>query len=94
MEVNQAPSYLTRSRQASALQRLGEAQLKAGHLREAHHSAEAALEIQRSVMASDPEEWEAQAALVQMLILAGNTSAAEGDIQGAKSLLQEARTAA
>ena len=79
------------SSRAEALWTLGEAQLKAGRLKEAHGSAEAALAVDREIMAQTPPGSEDRAVLVEALLVAAKTSAAIGDPTRAESLLHEAR---
>jgi len=94
MVASGEPTFLVASRRAHALYYRGEAQLKANRPVEADRSAQEALEAERPIVARDPAEAEEQATLVQVLILAGETSAANGDLRRAESLLQEAREVA
>jgi eukaryotic-like serine/threonine-protein kinase len=88
------PGYLVSSRHVRALLRLGEAQLKNGKLAEAQATAQASLAAQRTLAADNGGEWDENSELVQVLILAGRTSAAVGNVQRAESLLTEAHDVA
>jgi tetratricopeptide (TPR) repeat protein len=83
--------YLYVSRRARALRRLGEAELTAGRVTDARRSAEASLSAERQVARENPAEAAEQRSLIQVLILAGRTSAATRDPQRAENLLREAR---
>lgn len=92
MIASGGPNYLVTSRRVRALHRLGEAQLKAGRVAAARSTAQLALEAERPLGTDKGGEWsEEHSVLVQVLILAGKTSAAVGDFGRAESLLQEAR---
>ena len=91
MAASGQPSYLVTSRRVRALQRLGEAQLKAGRVREARDSAHSALDAQRAIITRYPSQAEEESELVLKLILAGETSAATGSLPQAETLLLEAR---
>jgi len=84
-------SYLNESRHIQALQRLGEAQLKADRLTEASRSAEEALAGQRTIIAKNPAISDERNKLVPLLILAGKIGAASGNDKLAESRLREAR---
>ena len=84
-------SYLNESRRIQALQRLGEAHLKAGRLADARHSADAALFGQRAIVAKNPGNSEERIKLVPILLLAGNVNAAYGNEEPAEKLLWEGR---
>jgi hypothetical protein len=60
----------------------------------AQRRSQAALEAERLIASRDPTQGEEQAILAQVLILAGESSAATGDPGRAESLLQEARAIA
>ena len=94
MVASGEPTYLVGSRRAHALWRLGEAQLKAKAWAEAQRCSQTALEAERLIASRDPTQGEEQAILVQVLIVAGESSAATGDRGHAESLLQEARAIA
>ena len=79
------------SSHAEALWTLGEAQLKAGRLREARSSADAALAAIREIMAQIPPGSADRGDLVEALMVAAKTSAATGNPTRAESLLREAR---
>jgi tetratricopeptide (TPR) repeat protein len=87
--------YLTVSRRVRALRRFGEAQLKAGHLKDALITAQTALDAERPISvqesASGAPGNEEQRMLVHVLILAGSANAASGNIKQAEGLLTEAR---
>ena len=86
------PDYLTTSRRVRALLHLGEAQLKAGHLRRASVTANSAFEAERPVADQDGSEWDDERKiLVQILTLQGKISAASGNYRIAEEQLQEAR---
>ena len=78
------------SSNAEALWTLGEAQLKAGRLKEARSSADAALAATREILAQRPPGSEAREDLVEALLVAAKTSAATGNPTRAESLLREA----
>ena len=85
-------SYLLTSRRVRALIRLGEAQLKAGRLAEARATAQLALQAERPLASTQgSERHDEYTALVQALILAGETNAATGEFESGESLLREAR---
>jgi eukaryotic-like serine/threonine-protein kinase len=84
--------YLVTSRRVRAFLRLGEAQLKTGRVTEARATAQAALNAERPLATSDGAEWnDERSVLVQLLILAGNASAAAGDHGHAEKQMQQAR---
>ena len=86
------PDYLVTSRRVRALLRLGEAQLKARHVAKARATAQSALDRERSIVGKGGAEWDDEhKVLVQILTLAGESSAAAGDYRTAESQLQEAR---
>lgn len=84
-------SYLLTSRRAHALIRLGQAQLRAGHLPEARTTAESALDTQQPIADREQESYDERMILVHALILAGEAAAANGHFDRAEDLLQEAR---
>jgi tetratricopeptide (TPR) repeat protein len=79
------------SSRAEALWTLAEAQLKAGRLKEARSSADAALAASRENVAQSPPGSEDREDLVEALMAAARTSAATGNLTRAESLLREAR---
>ena len=84
-------NFLATSRRVRALVRLGEAQLKAGQVKEALRSAELVRATNRTI-ASETEAWSQQRAVfVSGLILAGKAHEASRDFERAERLLQEAR---
>jgi serine/threonine protein kinase/tetratricopeptide (TPR) repeat protein len=85
--------YLPLSRRAVALRRLGEAQLKAGEIAEAHRSAESALDAERAISES-AQGTSDRADLVQALILAAQAMADGRDSASAERLFEEARSEA
>jgi serine/threonine protein kinase len=84
-------SYLITSRRARAMLRLGEAQFRAGHVREALRTSETVLAEVRPLAGKGAAEAEEHVVLVLALILAGQTNAASGNFDRAESLLREAR---
>jgi tetratricopeptide (TPR) repeat protein len=87
-------SYLITSRRLHAMIRLGQAELKLGHVREARRIAELALAGERSLAGRNAPESDEHVILVSALTLAGQTNAASGNGERAESLLREARTEA
>jgi tetratricopeptide (TPR) repeat protein len=87
-------SYLTASRRVRALERLGEAQLRAGRADEARRSADTAISAERELAGKKTADSQEHAMLAVVLILGGQTSAAAGDSVRAERLLVEARSEA
>jgi tetratricopeptide (TPR) repeat protein len=86
--------YLTVSRRARAMIRLGQAQLRAGQIEEALRTADAALTVDRQVVEQTPADTEQRASLVWAEILAAQASAGSGNFQHAEKLLRQARAEA
>jgi serine/threonine protein kinase len=85
-------SYLITSRRVRALERLGEAQLKAGRAKEARNTADLALAAERPIAAKTGVEWDDEhGVLVQILILAGAANAAVGEFALAERKMREAQ---
>src|SRR5262249_11751024 len=83
--------YLVTSRRVRALLRLGQAQLRSGHLAQARATARLTLETERPIAAQRGAEWDDEhRVLIQILILASNISAANGDYATAESRMEEA----
>jgi eukaryotic-like serine/threonine-protein kinase len=85
------PSYLVLSRRAIALDRLADAEFKAGHIDEAWRAAQSTLDATRSLPPQGAENMEQQMQFVQALILAGKIRAKSEDHAQAESLLRQAR---
>jgi tetratricopeptide (TPR) repeat protein len=84
-------TYLTTSRRARAMVRLGEAEFRAGRIRQALPIAEAALSAERPLAGKDAEESAEHTLLVLALMVAGRVNAASGNFARAETLLREAR---
>ena len=83
-------SYLITSRRVRALVRLGEAELKAGHTREALRTAELAIAAERPSASRKANESDQDVYFVSGLIAAGKANAASGNLERAETLLREA----
>jgi tetratricopeptide (TPR) repeat protein len=84
--------YLMVSRRVRAVRRLGEAEFKAGRVKEALVTAQTALEAERKIAAKDSNNGhDEERILVHLLILNGRVNAASGAIKDAERLLTEAR---
>src|SRR5262249_41070002 len=83
--------YLTVSRRVRALRRLGEAQFKAGRIKDAAASAQTALEAERKIATENNVGSDEEGILVALLILAGRVQAVSGDIKQAETSLTEAK---
>jgi tetratricopeptide (TPR) repeat protein len=84
-------SYLVTSRRLRAMLRLGEAELKAGRVKEALRTAESALAGERPFAGRNAAESDEHVVLVSALRLAGQSNAANGNFDRAESLFREAR---
>src|SRR5262249_55401197 len=82
---------LSASRRVKALERLGEAQLRAGRAGDAWRSADAAIAAQRLLASKSTPESRDHRMMAAVLILGSEASAAAGDSIRAESLLAEAR---
>jgi serine/threonine protein kinase len=86
------PTYMLTSRRVRAMWRLGEAQLKAGQIREARQTAQLAFNAQSG--ADNSNDMEEQSVSIYLLILDGRAHAANRDFVEAESLLRRACTQA
>jgi tetratricopeptide (TPR) repeat protein len=85
------PSYLVLSRRAIALQRLAEAEFKAGHTADASRSSGSAIAAERSLPAQASQDMEGQMQFVEVLILAGKINTKAGKLDQAAKLFREAQ---
>jgi tetratricopeptide (TPR) repeat protein len=82
--------YLTVSRRVRALRRLGEAELKAGRVKEATVTVSTALEAERKIAAQNKIGPDEEMVLVHLLILASRIYEASGNSGEPEPLLAEA----